>query len=101
MRILRSPWMGAAAATAFFAVTAGPLILGVGWAVLWSGASVGEALGLAVEGWRAGHAWLLIWAGAALAASAAIWTSARVFVSTLSAERQANRPTGTVPPAAG
>jgi len=34
-------------------------------------------------------------------ASAAIWTSARVFVSTLSAERQANRPTGTVPPAAG
>lgn len=84
---LRSPWLGAVAAAAFFAVTAGPLILGAGWAALWSCASISEGLGLAPEGWRSGHAALLIWTGAGLAAPAAVWATVRVFRSALAAER--------------
>lgn len=83
----RSPWLGAVAAAAFFAVTAGPLILGAGWAALWSGASIAEGLGLVPQGWPSGHAALLIWAGTALAAPAAVWATVHVFRSALAAER--------------
>lgn len=82
-----SVWVGAVIATAFMAVTGGPLLVALGWAVFWTGEGFVEALGAIPHGWRAAHAALALWLGATLVAPGGLWAMAHFFRSALDAER--------------
>lgn len=83
----RGAWFGAAAATAFVAVTGGTLLLAAGWAVLWTGEGIAEALGLMPAGWRVANSEFLVWAGGLVAVPGTLWLLARFFAAALDAER--------------